>query len=265
MSVQSWLAAIGGDTWITGKIFAFWPWPAVLLGEYEYKFSEDDYRAFTAMLKPGDILLSQSKPYKFSNFFIGKSVFKHGAIYTGDVRGIKNRKHGFIDRPRSLGVEHETKCTRDKGIYTRTITHAVSEGVVCQDILRLTKHADYVIAVRPWKSTAQQQEIVDYALKQVGLGYNFDFSPEGPTEFYCTELCVAAIKDAYLPVPATTKKGVSLFKFWEKASVTLSDSILLKYPAVCCSMSCLDPKFYKKSMFGDGVRLKIMEAENAES
>jgi hypothetical protein len=265
MSIQSCAAAIGGDTWITRKIVAIWPWPAVLIGEYEYKFSEDDYRAFTAMLKPGDILLSQSKPFKFSNFFIGKTVFKHGAVYTGSVKGIKNREHGFIDRPISLGIDHEIKCTRDKGIYTRTIAHAVSEGVVCQDILRLTKHADYIIAVRPWKSAYQQQAIVDYALKQVGLGYNYDFTPSGPKEFYCTELCVSAIKSADLPVPDTTKKGVSLFKFWEKSDVTLSDSILLKYAPVCCSVSCLDPKFYKKSMFGDGVRIRIMEADNADA
>jgi cell wall-associated NlpC family hydrolase len=265
MSIQSEIAAIGGNTWASSKILAIWPWPAVMVGEYEYKFTEDDYRAFTALLKPGDILLSQTYPAKLSNFFIGKTVFKHGAVYTGDVKGIKNREHGFIDRPTSLGVDHLHGCTRDKGIYTRTITHAISEGVVCQDILRLTKHADYVIAVRPWKSAYQQQVIVDYALKQVGLGYNFDFTPSGPKEFYCTELCVAAIRAADLPLPATTKKGVSLFKPWVKADVTLSDSILLKYAPVCCSVSCLDPKFYKKSMFGDGVRMKIVGADNAES
>lgn len=264
MSIQSKIAMIGGDTWITGQIFSVWPWPAILIGEYEYGFNEDDYRAFTALLKPGDILLSQTYPAKLSNFFIGKTAFKHGAVYTGSVKGIKNRERGFIDRPASLGVDHKIKCTRDKGIYSRTVTHAISEGVVCQDLLRLTKHADYVIAVRPWKSAYQQQLIVDYALRQVGLGYNFDFTPGGPKEFYCTELCVASIKAADLPLPDTSKKGVSLFKFWEKADVTLSDSILLKYVPVCCSVSCLDPKFYRKSMFGDGVRLKIMEADNAD-
>jgi len=265
MSIQSCLAMVGGNTWVTRKIIAIWPWPAVLNGEYEPRFNEDDYRTFTRLLKPGDIIMSQSEPYPLTNFFIGKTVFKHGAVYTGAVKGIKNREHGFIDRPTSLGIDHAHTGKPERGEYERTVTHAISEGVVCQDLLRLTKHADYMIAVRPWKSAYQQQQIVEYALKQVGLGYNFDFSPEGPKEFYCTELCVASVKAADIELPKTTRRCTSLFLPWRKSDVTLSDSMLLTYKPVCCSVSCLDPKFYKKSMFGDGVRTKIMEAENAES
>lgn len=263
MGIQSKLASIGGDLWCTRKILALWPWPAVMIGQYDEMCDEDDYRCFTNHLLPGDMLMTTCYPFPLSNYFIGPTVFKHAVIYTGAVTGIKNREHGFIDRPKTLGVSHVHTGHAGKDEYERTITHAISEGVVCQDVLRLLKHVDFAIAVRPWKTQEEQVAIVGFALKQVGLGYNFDFTPSGPKEFYCTELCVEALKQTDIQVPETRKRSVSLLG--KKAYVTLADAFVAMYDSVCCSVSCLDPKFYRKSSFGDIVREKIMAAQNADA
>lgn len=258
MSLQAKLAAFGGDTWASRKCFAWWPWPAVVTGMWEWKFTEDDYRCLTNFIKPGDILLTKSEPYFLSNYFIAGSVFKHLAVYTGAVKGIK-KHHGFIDAPKSLGADYA--MTYEPGQYQRTVTHAISEGVVCQDILRLVGHADRVVVVRPWVTAEQQAAIVNFALKQVGVGYNFDFSPTGPKEFYCTELGAACLQQTDIKLPETTEMCISLWG--KKGKAFLADSYVAAYKPVCASVSCLEPEFFRPSPFGDIIRQKLSEAENA--
>lgn len=260
MSLQAKLAAWGGDTWASRKCFAFWPWPAVVNGMWEWKFTEDDYRCLTHFIRPGDILLTKSQPYFLSNYFIGGSIYKHLAIYTGAVSGIK-QEHGFIKSPKFLGLENINAVTYRTGEFQRTVTHAISEGVVCQDILRLVGHADYVAVVRPWKTPEEQLKIVEFAIGQVGLGYNFDFSPEGPKEFYCTELGSACLKEANITLPNPVEMRISL---WGKKGKTyLADSFIAEYQPVCVSVSSLESGFFRASPFGDTIRQKLMKAENA--
>jgi hypothetical protein len=228
---------------------------------WEWKFTEDDYRCFTKHLEPGDLLLTRSEPYFVSNHFIAGTVFKHLAVYTGAVKGVKNREHGFIERPTSRGVEHRHTGRPVMGEYERTVTHAIGDGVVCQDILRLTGHADYVVAVRPWQSEYEQMEIVEFALAQVGLGYNFDFKPVGHPKFYCTELGAASVKAAKIGPPTSVSMRVSLLG--RKGDAYLADAFVAAYPAVCCSVSCLTPEFFRPSPFGDIIRQRLMKAENA--
>ena len=261
MSIQAKLAAFGGDIWGSRKCLAFWPWPAVVCGMWEWRFTEDDYRCLTHYIKPGDILLTKSQPYFLSNYFIAGSAFKHLAVYTGAVQGIKKNGHGFIMAPKSLGLDKLHATTFSTGEYQRTVTHAISEGVVCQDVLRLVGHADYVMVVRPWKTAEQQSMIVEYALSQVGLGYNFDFTPAGPKEFYCTELGIACLREADITLPEPVEMRVSLLG--RKAKAYLADSVIAEYPPVCCSVSCFQPSFFRSSPFGDIIRQKLLKAENA--
>lgn len=261
MSLQAKLAAFGGDIWGSRRCLALWPWPAVVCGMWEWKFTEDDYRCLTHFIKPGDMLLTKSQPYFLSNYFIAGSVFKHLAVYTGAVKGIKKNGHGFITAPKSLGLDKLHATTFSIGEYQRTVTHAISEGVVCQDILRLVGHCDYVIVVRPWKTAAQQMAIVDFALKQVGLGYNFDFTPKGPPELYCTELGSACLKEIDVELPETVKMRVSLLG--KQGDAYLADAFVAKYDPVCCSVSCFQPSFFRSSPFGDIIRQKLLKAENA--
>ena len=261
MSIQAKLAAFGGDIWASKRSFAFWPWPAVVFGMWHWYSTEDDYRCFTKWLKPGDILLTKSQPYPFSNFFISGTAYKHLAVYTGAVHGIKDREHGFISSPKPLGISRMHTGKARQGEFERTITHAISEGIVCQDLLRLTNHVDYIMAVRPWVSELQQTAIVNTALGQVGMGYNFDFTPEGPKEFYCTELGAYCLTAAEIELPKPIEKKVSLLG--KKGPVYLADSFVAKYPPVCCSVSSLQPEFFRSSPYGDIIRQRVMAAENA--
>lgn len=262
MSIQAKLAAFFGDVWVSKCCLALWPWPATVFRMHKWRVDEDDYRCFTRWLQPGDILVSQSYPYPFTNWAISGTTYKHLAVYTGPVHGIKDRKKGFIASPKSLGIHHIHTGKARKGEYERTITHAISEGVVCQDLLRLTGHVDFLIAVRPWISEQQQSDIVTMALAQVGLGYNFDFTPEGPKEFYCTELGSYCLKEAGIDLPKPAEKKVSMFSF-KKSPVYLADGFVAIYPPVCCSTSSLDPEFFRASPYGDIIRQRVNAAEKA--
>jgi len=174
---------------------------------------------------------------------------------------MKERAHGFITGPKTLGISHIHTGKAKRGEFERTVTHAISEGVVCQDLLRVTSHVDYMMAVRPWKTKEEQVKIVETALSQVGLGYNFDFTPEGPKEFYCTELGAFCLKVAEINLPDAAQRRVSLWG--KKGPVYLADSFIANYAPVCCSVSSLEPEFFRSSDYGDIIRQKLMKADNA--
>jgi hypothetical protein len=240
MWFQKAVATVGGDVWRSWHMLALWPWPAVVWGKPESKLDPDDYRCFTRYMKPGDMLLATQDPFLLSNAAIS----------------------GTIQAPKSLGVGymHSVASHDDDRVFTKTITHAVSEGVICQDILSMMIHEDYVIAVRPWRTTSQQAEVVNRALELVGLGYNFDFSPAGPRELYCTELGSECLSAAKLPVPQPAIKKISFLG--KKGPVFLADSFLAAFPSVCCSASCREPKFYRGSRYGDVIRQRILAAQS---
>lgn len=261
MWFQRAVATIGGDIWRSWHMLALWPWPAVVWGIPKSKLDPDDYRCFAGLLKPGDFLLSKSEGFLFSNAAISGTIFKHLAIYTGAVQGIKARKTSSIEAPKSLGINHSLASMKyDNKSFSRTVTHAVSEGVICQDLLSVIGHVDYIVAVRPWRTTSQQAEIVNRALELVGLGYNFDFSPAGPRELYCTELGTECLNAAKLPVPQPAIKKISFLG--KKGPVFLADSFLAAFPSVCCSASCREPDFYRGSRYGDVIRQRLLSAQS---
>jgi hypothetical protein len=264
--IQATLAASGGDIWRSWRMLALWPYPAVILGVPSVHFTADDYRCFTRLLQPGDILLTRSEPFFISNYFIGKNgtAFSHAGVYTGPVQGYRCQNTGFIMKPKP--IQRTNGWESSPGVFKRTVTHAISEGVVCQDLLEMLFHADWVAAVRPWANHGEGFMIQKVALDQVGLEYNFDFKPSGPPAMYCTELAAYCIEATGIPTPpkdwALTSLPGAVLPFRRfKSLVTLADAFI-RYPMVCCSVSCNNPRFTRRSKF-DKMRECLLNAPDA--
>jgi hypothetical protein len=230
MNIQKFLATIFGDIWYSKKCFG--------LGNYIYgnpdsKLHGTDYREFSKIIKPGDILLTRSENYKFSNKGIPEkhTFLKHLAVYVGGVDG--REKGDIIDKP-----------TRDGKQFPKCVIHAISEGVVCQDLFDIFCHFDYIVVVRPWKTEFSQSTICDVAFSLLGKEYDFEFK-SGNNKYYCTELGISCIKAAVKMVPKMTKINTHILGLFLplkrfKRNVTVADSFLECFPIVYESRSYKD-------------------------
>lgn len=260
MSLFGKIASAAGDTWANFHAVAIWPWPAVVIGLSHGSFSWFDYRNFCRLLQPGDIIITRSNPFFLSNNAI-PGAFKHAAVYTGHVAGRLNTDTHNIETPTYLGVDQPHTGRPQRNIFERTVCHAISEGVVCQDVGDLLFHADCAMAVRPWTTTQEQQEIVSEAIRVVGRPYDFKFDQKNMDAVFCTELAAHCVEKAKIDPPQTVKIRAALFK--PKMDVTLAD-YFTRYTPVVCSESCLDPAFQKRSSLGAVMRSSVLEAwENA--
>ncbi len=254
MNIRAKLGSIIGDMWASKKMFAIWPWPATIIGTKGGAgelFTAMDYRFFTAILQPGDFILTRSKGFFGSNSAIPGS-FKHLAVYVGSTRG--GSEDTYILKPRWMGVNRRHTGDGANTIHERTIVHAISEGVVAQDLYTLTKHIDYACIVRCSKNELDQRAICKAALNRVGVEYNFDFTPEGPPASYCTELGQHCLKIACLPIVPTTKTIIGLFKSIE---LPLADDFIEGYGAEGCTVSAATPSFARLSHRPETIR-KVM-------
>jgi hypothetical protein len=266
MGLKARLAAVAGDIWRSWSMLALWPYPAVMLGHRRTMFTWDDYRAFTRRLRPGDIICATSEPYFLSNFGIRGTAFKHVAVYVGPVKGFRDQDSGFIMKPRPLHG-HQHTGTPAHGIFERAVVHAISEGVVCQDLGEELFSADYVAAFRPWSTPDQQMSIIESAAAEVGAQYNFAFRPDGPEAFYCTELGAHCCCQAGIEPPAHVDVNTSLLGFVLPlkrflSKVTVADTFV-KYPMIVCSMSCNDPAFARKGRLARELRSAFLKAPDA--
>ena len=242
MGLKAVLATFGGDVWRSWRSVALWPYPALVYSLPHTGFTWLDYRKFCSALKPGDFLLTRSDNYFLSNWAISGTNFKHLAVYTGGVIGHLNPESRFIEKPTGLSVKYVHTGKGTARLHERTVTHAISEGVVCQDLGELLFHSDWVCAVRPWLTKAQQQQIVNTALQQVGKFYDFDFKLKRD-KFYCTELGAYCARVAGASLPPVGKINTSVIglvlplkRF--KTKVILADSFIRHYPTVCASHNC---------------------------
>jgi hypothetical protein len=265
--IQEKVATSGGDIWIgSRKMLCLWPWPPVIFGIPRALFCEDDYRCFTRILRPGDFVLSRSESFALSNYMIGRhgTAFIHLAVYTGAVHGRKDLRTGEIIKPQSLGMDYEHTGRPAYGVHERTFTHAVSEGVICEDVLRLFSHIDYAAVIRPWTTAAQRDVIVKTALARVGQPYNFDFTPKGPESSYCTELGYFCCNRAGITQPRRSEVPVTLFgRLGKRAPVVLADSFVEQFGIRATSMSCSDRGFWSRSFLQDRMREAISTAADA--
>jgi hypothetical protein len=232
MGIQKFLATFFGDIWYSKKCFGLGHY---IYGSPESKLHGVDYRELSRIIKPGDILLTRSQNYKFSNKGIPEkhTYLKHLAIYIGAVDG--KVKGEFIEN-----------ITKDGKDFPKCIIHAISEGVVCQDLFDVFRHFDYIVVVRPWKSAFQQSLICEMAFKLLGREYDFKFDSKNKN-YYCTELGVRCIQTAAIKVPKMTKINahiLGLFLPLErfKHKVTVADSFLEYFPIVYKSNSYKEVK-----------------------
>lgn len=270
MSFQGRLASFGGDIWRCWRSIAFWPYPAVVFNYPHYKFTWEDYRIFTRYLQPGDIIVTESEPYFLSNAGISGTAFKHAAVYTGAVTGMLNKRSRCIEKPRSLGPTYAHTGAAPRGVVERTITHAVSEGVVCQDLGELLFHCDHAAVLRPPAAFGEEERstVIKTALAQVGRDYDFKFDARTPDSLYCTELAAFCLAKASMLIPEKVKRNVTWYglllpldRF--KADVYIADSFVREMQCVCVSANCRPP-FARMSQWPDVMRDKFSEAVDAD-
>lgn len=258
--IQKFLACVGGNIWFSKKMLALFPYPATLYGNDECKTVGNDYRFFSTKIQKGDFILTTQKRYAISNAAIS-GAFRHLMVYTGAVKGSYNKETRQIFKPKSLHNNYlKSQQEYASDLFIRTITHATSEGIWTYDLLDIFFHYDYLCVIRCWENTNQQQKIVNAALSQVGLDYNFDFESEGEPALYCTELGAYCLEQAGIDPPQQAKQMTKFWKPWKKNNVYLSDYFINKFPVVCTTASCNEPKLYKQSPVADMIRRKLLNA-----
>ena len=227
MGLQKFLASFFGDIWYSKKCIGFWHY---IYGSPESKLHGYDYREFSKIIKPGDMLLTRSENYKFSNKGIPEkhTFLKHLGIYVGGVDG--KEKGEFIDKAIFNGKQ-----------FPKCIIHAISEGVVCQDLFDVFRHFDYIVVVRPWKSELERIQICTKAFELLGKEYDFEFKSKNKN-YYCTELGVHCIQMAAIKVPKMVKINTHILGLFLpldrfKHNVTVADAFIECFPTVYESRS----------------------------
>ena len=150
----------------------FFPAPAFIIwGTTSYQVKGPQAREVLDRLQPGDILLRRYERYVTS--WIIPGYWKHVAIYVGDNK----------------------------------VIHAVSEGVVEEDILTFLR-CDRVAIMRVKDKDLEraQKEIPVNARKYLGLEYDFEFDTGDDKRFYCSEFSKKLL-EGYDVTMEANKKG----------------------------------------------------------
>lgn len=130
------------------------------MGKPEPLVTDEQYFAIRSKIKDGDVLLSKEN-YRLTSLFIpGK--WKHAAIY-------------------SEGYVYE----------------AVKEGVRKITIERFVFSKDQIGLITP-KFKFHAFLLKAFLDHQLGKEYDYDFNTSSQASFYCSELCYAGLKSAYV-------------------------------------------------------------------
>lgn len=142
-----------GDIKIFGWTHPMW----FEVNAYGYRLKGSVYRELRNLIQPGDIILRRYEGYLSSYMIPG--FWNHAGLYIGD-----------------------------DGEKLEQVVHAVSEGVIQEDILNFMR-TDHMLVLR--LSDAEQTR-VDGAVKKaksiVGQPYDFGFDFQDTNRFSCTEL-----------------------------------------------------------------------------
>jgi len=227
VGLKKFLATVFGDIWYSEKCIGLWHY---IYGSPESELHGDDYRELSRIIKPGDMILTRSRNYKFSNKGIPEkfTFLKHLAVYVGSLGG--ELEGDFIKN-----IDKKGK------IFPKCVVHAISEGVVCQDLFDIFRHFDYIAVVRPWQTSFQQEIIRESALRLIGRQYDFEFKSKNKN-YYCTELGVHCISTAAVKVPKMVKINTSILGLFLplerlKHNVTVADEFLREYKIIYRSKS----------------------------
>lgn len=143
-----------GDIKWSGIRHPFW----FTINASGYKLKGEHYRKLIRRLQPGDIVIRRFEGYVDKWFIPG--FWNHAGIYIGDDN----------ENPEQ-------------------VVHAVSEGVVQEDILNFMR-TDHMLVLRVAKdkSGKLRKDAVQKAKEIVGKPYDFGFDFEDTNRFSCTEL-----------------------------------------------------------------------------
>lgn len=120
-----------------------------------YRLKGEHYRKLKHLIKPGDIVIRRFEGYVDKWFIPG--FWNHAGIYIGD-----------------------------DGDLPEQVIHAVSEGVIQEDILNFMR-TDHMLVLRAKKEGAEITAI-EKAKSIVGSPYDFGFDFQDTHRFSCTEL-----------------------------------------------------------------------------
>jgi len=143
-----------GDIKWSGIMHPFW----FTINATGYQLKGAHYRKLIKRLQPGDIIIRRFEGYIDKWFIPG--FWNHGGLYIGDDG----------DKPEQ-------------------IVHAVSEGVMQEDILNFMR-TDHMLVLRCIDDEKQEkaQEAIRLAKMIVGKPYDFGFDFKDTNKFSCTEL-----------------------------------------------------------------------------
>jgi len=237
--------------------------PNIMIGNPKTKIQLDrDYRSASRSLRAGDIIISRAAGFISNKFIPG--AFKHAMVYVGPISGKYDKESGFINAPRMLpdavGI-HQT-------LFPRCVVHAISEGIVCQDLLTVMTHCDYMAALRPLTFSEMEPNkniIISSACRAVGKEYDFGFNWKSAKKFCCTELVDHCLKKAGFETPQPSMINTSFNPFGKKQPVTIADKYIEVHKTVWHSLSCNETKFIKRATDVEKLQQALAESQDADS
>lgn len=123
------------------------------INAHGYELKGEHYRVIHDLMKPGDILIRRFEGYLSSYMIPG--FWNHAGIYIGD-----------------------------DGEKVEQVVHAVSEGVIQEDLLNFMR-TDHMLVLR---ASAGIKGAIEKAKSIVGRPYDFGFDFKDTNRFSCTEL-----------------------------------------------------------------------------
>ncbi len=145
--IQSSIFRFIGDIKWHGLLHPFW----FQINATGYHIRGEQCREIEKIVKVGDVLLRRFEGYIDKWFIPG--YWNHGGIYVGNNQ----------------------------------MVHAISEGVLKEDILNFTR-TDHICILRPRMSSSRRQKAAKLANKIVGFPYDFGFDFKDFNRFSCTEV-----------------------------------------------------------------------------
>lgn len=128
------------------------------------KINGDHYYLWRDLIKPGDVLLSDTDG-ELSNIF-NPSGINHGALYLG-------------------------------GDKIKYVIEAIGEGVTESNLVKFLTTKDRVVILRPrFFSPEKEGLLIEAAAYYNGLPYDYEFQQDD-TEYYCFELIINIFKALY--------------------------------------------------------------------
>ncbi len=150
----------------------------------------DEIEPYLNSLSPATVLFTNSRRYISSEFIPGQ--WKHSLIYLGTREQIQNYFGENCEIPNFLstfyktGKEYLILDSNDNGVEIREFDQLSN----LHDVSVLNS----VIGFSINRPKQQQKQFLEYAFKQLGKPYDYDFQSDDSSNLYCSELIVLSLK-----------------------------------------------------------------------